>query len=49
MVSIGVVRHRGSDGEVVVKYKTIDKSAISGRDFVGGTGELIFKHGEVSI
>jgi hypothetical protein len=34
---------------VSVKWKTVDKSAISGRDYVGGEGELIFKHNEVRI
>ncbi|XP_075224296.1 sodium/calcium exchanger Calx-like isoform X1 [Lycorma delicatula] len=48
-VSVPVVRNRGSDGEVTVKYKTIDKSAISGRDYKGGSGELTFKHGETRL
>lgn len=46
-VSVGVTRVKGSDGDISVKWKTIDKSAISGKDFEGGTGELFFKHGEV--
>jgi len=46
-ISIPVIRIRGADGDVSVKWKTVDKSAISGRDYVGGEGELIFKHNEV--
>lgn len=48
-VQIGIVRKKGSDGEVTVKYKTIDKSAISGRDYKGGAGEINFKNGETRI
>lgn len=29
-----------------MKWKTIDKSAIAGKDYVGGEGEIQFKHGE---
>ena len=29
-----------------MKWKTIDKTAVSGKDFTGGEGELEFKHGE---
>ena len=46
-ISIPVIRIRGADGDVSVKWKTVDKTAISGRDYVGGEGELIFKHNEV--
>lgn len=44
---IPVVRKNGADGEITVKWRTIDKSALSGRDFKGGEGELTFKHTEV--
>ncbi|XP_073997281.1 sodium/calcium exchanger Calx-like isoform X2 [Rhodnius prolixus] len=47
-VSLKVIRSRGSDGDVSIKWRTIDKSAIAGRDYKGGTGDLNFKHGEVS-
>ncbi|KAK9503028.1 hypothetical protein O3M35_011682 [Rhynocoris fuscipes] len=47
-VSLKIIRSRGSDGDVSIKWRTIDKSAISGRDYKGGTGDLNFKHGEVS-
>ncbi|CAB4054749.1 SLC8A [Lepeophtheirus salmonis] len=32
--------------EVTAKWKTIDKTAINGKDFKGGEGELEFNHGE---
>nr|XP_045601210.1 sodium/calcium exchanger 2-like isoform X3 [Procambarus clarkii] len=44
---IPVVRKNGADGEITVKWRTIDKSAISGRDFEGGEGALVFKHTEI--
>ncbi|XP_052131928.1 sodium/calcium exchanger 1-like [Frankliniella occidentalis] len=46
-VRVTVVRRRGASGEIGVKWRTIDRSAISGRDFKGGSGELVFKHYEV--
>ena len=46
-ISIPVVRLRGADGTVSVKWKTVDKSAIAGRDYIGGEGEIIFRHNEV--
>lgn len=48
-ISIPVVRLRGADGTVSVKWRTVDKSAIAGRDYIGGEGEIIFKHNEVSL
>ena len=39
-------RQNGADGDVTIKYKTIDKSAIGGKDYEGGEGEIEFKHGE---
>ena len=45
---IPVVRKNGADGEITVKWQTIDKSAVSGRDFKGGEGVLTFKHTEVN-
>lgn len=47
VISIPIVRTRGTDGRVTAKWKTIDKSAISGRDYVGGEGEIVFEHNEV--
>lgn len=46
---IPVLRKNGADGEVSVKYRTIDKSAINNRDYKGGEGVLVFKHTEVGI
>lgn len=47
-VDVPVVRTHGSDSEVSVKWKTIDESAIAGRDYIGGEGEIIFKDKEVA-
>lgn len=44
-VLIPVLREQGADGEIKIKYKTIDGTARSGRDFKGGEGELILGHG----
>ena len=43
---LSVIRQNGADGDVAVKWRTVDKTAISGKDYVGGEGELVFKHGE---
>ncbi|XP_042238994.1 sodium/calcium exchanger 2-like isoform X3 [Homarus americanus] len=43
---IPVIRKNGADGEITVKWRTIDKSALSGRDFEGGEGKVVFKHTE---
>lgn len=43
-----IVRTHGADSEVSVKWKTIDESAISGRDYKGGEGEIFFKDNEVA-
>lgn len=47
-VDVPVVRTHGSDGEVSVKWMTVDESAISGRDYVGGEGQIVFKDKEVA-
>merc|ERR1712088_577644 len=44
--NLSVIRENGADGDLKVKWKTIDKTAVSGKDFTGGEGELEFKHGE---
>lgn len=41
-------RLNGADGIVSVKWKTSDMSAVSGKDYEGGEGEVKFFHGEVS-
>jgi len=43
---LSVIRQQGADGDVTIKYKTIDKTAVNGKDFEGGDGEIEFKHGE---
>ena len=47
--SLEVERINGADGEVAVKWKTIDGSAKSPEDYDGGEGILTFKHGEVGL
>lgn len=39
-----IMRYGGSDGEVSVQWRTIDETAISGRDYIGGSGEITFGH-----
>lgn len=43
---LSVIRQNGADGDVEVKWRTVDKTAINGRDYRGGEGVLEFKHGE---
>jgi len=43
---LSVIRQNGADGDVSIKWRTIDKTAISGKDYTGGEGEIEFKHGE---
>ena len=45
-VSLGVSRVDGQDGELVVRYTTIDNSAINGEDYMLAAGELIWAGGE---
>lgn len=47
VVAIPILRTSGSDGEVSIRWKTVDKTAISSRDYLGGSGVITFKHGEV--
>lgn len=47
-VRIPVQRVNGADGHVSVKWQTKDITAISGKDFQGGSGELLFDHGETT-
>lgn len=48
-VVIPVVRKHGADGEVSVRWRTIDKTAVNKKDFEGGEGLLTFKHTEVEL
>ena len=43
---IAVLRQNGADGEISIKWRTIDKTAINGKDYQGGEGVVQFKHGE---
>merc|ERR1719507_2292491 len=45
---IAVLRQNGADGEISIKWRTIDKSAVSGRDYTGGEDLVQFKHGETN-
>lgn len=46
-IIIPVFREQGSDGKVEVKWKTVDGTAKSGRDYQGGSGVIVFDHGVV--
>ena len=41
-------REDGADGDIEVKYRTIDKTAFDGKDFTGGEGTIFFKSGETT-
>ena len=46
-----VYREDGADGDIEVKYRTIDKTAFDGKDFTapaGGEGVIHFKSGETT-
>merc|ERR1719369_1543484 len=45
-VVLSVLRQNGADGDVTIKWRTIDKTAVNTKDFTGGDGEIEFKHGE---
>ncbi|CAG7732673.1 unnamed protein product [Allacma fusca] len=47
VANLEVERANGADGEIAVKWRTIDGSAKSPADFQGGEGTLVFKHGEI--
>ena len=44
--SIKVERTQGTDGKVEVTWKTMDQTAVNGKDYHGGSGTLVFEHGE---
>ena len=45
---IPVERSNGADGHVELEWKTEDLTAKSGKDFEGGSGKLVFEHGEMT-
>ena len=46
--SLAVSRENGADGEVRIRWRTQDRTAISGKDFIGDDGVLVFQTGETS-
>nr|CAH0106807.1 unnamed protein product [Daphnia galeata] len=46
LAQLPVLRKNGWDGEISIHWRTIDKQAISGKDFTGGQGVLEFKNKE---
>ena len=49
MAQVAVSRKNGADGEVSINWRTIDKTAVNGKDYQGGEGVLVFKHAEVEL
>ncbi|CAH1398559.1 unnamed protein product [Nezara viridula] len=47
LVTLFLERFLGADGEVGVRWRTFDDTAISGIDYEGGEGLVKFLHGEV--
>jgi len=45
-VEITVKRTEGSDGDIAIKYRTTDGSAVAGSDYEPAMGELLFKNME---
>lgn len=45
---ITVNRVNGADGRISVNWKTEDMTAVSGKDYEGGEGVLVFEHGEIA-
>ena len=48
MAQIPVTRANGCDGRVAVNWTTKDLTAVSGQDYSGGDGSLVFEHGETA-
>ncbi|CAG0887576.1 unnamed protein product [Darwinula stevensoni] len=46
-LQIPVIRKDGADGDVSVSWKTHDKSAVEGKDYIGKEGTITFKSTEV--
>ncbi|XP_047736729.1 sodium/calcium exchanger 3 [Hyalella azteca] len=46
---VPVVRKNGADGEVSVKWRTLDHTAFNKKDYIGGEGVLTFKHTVVEL
>jgi solute carrier family 8 (sodium/calcium exchanger) len=48
VAQIPVTRVNGCDGRVTLQWKTEDLTAVSGKDYTGGEGSLVFEHGETA-
>jgi len=48
VAQIPVTRANGCDGRVAVHWETTDLTAVSGEDYSGGEGSLVFEHGETA-
>jgi len=48
VAQIPVTRANGCDGRVAVHWETKDLTAVSGEDYGGGEGSLVFEHGETT-
>jgi len=48
IAQIPVTRANGCDGRVAINWTTKDLTAMSGQDYTGGDGSLVFEHGETA-
>jgi len=48
VAQIPVTRANGCDGRVAILWVTKDLTAVSGQDYDGGEGALVFEHGETT-
>jgi solute carrier family 8 (sodium/calcium exchanger) len=48
LAQIPVSRVNGCDGKVTLTWKTEDVTALSGKDYEGGEGTIVFEHGETA-
>ena len=48
-ILIPIHRLGGMDGEVSVKWRTVEGTAIEGTDFEGGKGVVTFAHNQVNV
>jgi len=46
--TLGIVRTHGTCGEISCSYKTIEGTAVAGRDYMHSEGTITFGHGEVT-
>ena len=46
--ALSVSRENGADGEVRIQWRSVDRTAVSGKDYIGSDGLLVFKTGETS-